>query len=211
MYRRNTAGQNVGFVLVDRQTGMVLAGATVVAYRVVDGGDQEAVTGFVVEKGNGQYNFVTSADDTDGSHVSFLFTAPTAFPVEKTVVTTAADPNDGTRFGLSALPLVAAGETGGLPVVTSGGAVPATLVASALDAVLVAAGIDSARYVDPDGVPVTTINLRQALAVILAGLAGDRSGVGTREVSAAVPNQAARVTAARTSRTVIEATIVVPP
>lgn len=103
MYRKNTAGQHLGFGLVVASTGAALTGATVTAYRVVDGAAQAAATGTVTEKGNGQYDFAPSAADLNGNQVSFLFTASTAVPVEKTVVTTAGNPADANAFGLTYL------------------------------------------------------------------------------------------------------------
>ncbi len=104
MYRKNITGQNLGFVLISASTGAALTGATVTAYRSIDGGTQAAVTGTIAERGNGQYNFAPSAADLNGNQVSFLFTATGAIPAEKTVVTTAADPTDAQRLGLTALP-----------------------------------------------------------------------------------------------------------
>ena len=86
---RNTAGQNLGFGLIDKTSGNGLTGATVTTYRVLDGGTQATATGTVAEKGNGQYNLAMSQADTDGAEISFLFVATGAIPCEKTIVTTA--------------------------------------------------------------------------------------------------------------------------
>lgn len=100
MYRKNTAGQNLGFALVSASTGAALTGATVTVYRVVDGLTQASATGTVSEKGNGQYNLALSQADTNGNQVSFLFVAPGAVPVEKTIVTTAVNPTES-NFGMT--------------------------------------------------------------------------------------------------------------
>lgn len=91
-----------------------------------------------------------------------------------------------------------------IPVVIS----QAELIA-ALEAIIVATGLTE-RFSLPDGTPVTTLNLRQAVAVILAATVGDRTGVGTAEIVAALPGAEARLTATRVSRTLIESTGVVP-
>lgn len=99
MYRKNTAGQHLGFCLVKASDGTALTGASVTARRSIDGAAQASATGSVTELGNGQYDFAPSQADTNGNQVSFLFTASTAVPVEKTIVTTACDPT-AASFGL---------------------------------------------------------------------------------------------------------------
>lgn len=117
MYRKNTAGQSVGFVLVNASTGAAITGATVTVRRALDTGAQASATGTVTELGNGQYRFDLSQADTNGDEGSYLFTATNAVPVEKTLVFTAANPSDGVRFGLTALPNAAAGASGGVYVI----------------------------------------------------------------------------------------------
>src|ERR1051326_1717466 len=109
MYRKNTAGQHLGFGLVKASDGTALAGATVTGYRSIDGGVQAAGTGTVTDLGNGQYDYALSQADTNGNQISFEFAATSAIPREKTIVTTAANPTDAVRFGLTALPSGAVG------------------------------------------------------------------------------------------------------
>ncbi|MFO0955844.1 MAG: hypothetical protein U0800_00060 [Isosphaeraceae bacterium] len=116
MYRRNTPGQTLGFRLVNAATGASLTGASVTAYRSIDGGAQAPADGAIAEKGNGQYVFSPSANDLNGAQISYLFVASGAVPEEKTLLTTAADPTDAQRFGLGALP--AAGTLAVKPAVT---------------------------------------------------------------------------------------------
>lgn len=85
MYWKNTAGQYLGFGLVDANTGGALTGATVSAVRSISGGSQASVTGTVTEKGNGQYSLALSQADTNGDNVSFMFWATDAIPVEKDI------------------------------------------------------------------------------------------------------------------------------
>jgi hypothetical protein len=123
MYRKNVASQNLGFGLVNATTGAALTGATVSAYRSIDGGAQAAVTGTVSELANGQYNLALSQADTNGNNISFLFTATNAIPLTLDIVTTDANPYDAVRFGLSALPNAAAAANGGLATVDASNAV----------------------------------------------------------------------------------------
>jgi hypothetical protein len=90
MLRKNVSGQHLGFCLINATTGAALTGATVTVSRVIDGGTQATATGTVAEKGGCQYDFAPSQADTNGNQISFLFTAPGAIPVEKTIVTVTA-------------------------------------------------------------------------------------------------------------------------
>jgi len=101
MYRKNTATQYIYFGLINSTSGDALTGATVTAYRALDGAAQASATGTTTELGNGQYRFNLSQADTNANNGSYLFTATNAIPVEKTVVFTAADPTDATAFGIS--------------------------------------------------------------------------------------------------------------
>jgi hypothetical protein len=91
MYRKNTGSQYIYFVLVNASSGAALTGATVTAYRALDGGSQASATGTTTELANGQYRFNLSQADTNADYGSYLFTATNAVPVEKTVVFTGAD------------------------------------------------------------------------------------------------------------------------
>lgn len=104
MLRKNVSGQYLYFALIKASDGSALTGASVSGYRDIDGAGQGAVTGTITEPGNGQYQLALSAADTNGNNIGFLFTASTAVPVSIMVVTTAADPTDTTRFGLTSLP-----------------------------------------------------------------------------------------------------------
>lgn len=92
MYRKNVAGQNLAFGLVSATTGAAVTGATVSAFRSIDGGAQASATGSVSEKANGQYNLALSQADTNGNHIGVLLTATGAVPVHFSIVTTADDP-----------------------------------------------------------------------------------------------------------------------
>jgi hypothetical protein len=100
MLRKNTAGQHFCFALVNASTGAALTGATVSAYRSIDGAAQVSATGTVTETANGQYSFAPSQADTNGNQIGFLFIAASAIPLNINIVTTACDPTS-TAFGLS--------------------------------------------------------------------------------------------------------------
>lgn len=104
MYRKNVSGQYLYFGLLNATTGAALTGATVTAKRSIDGGAQASATGTVTEDAGGQYHLALSQADTNGNDIGYLFTATSAIPVNISVVTTAADPTDAARFGLSSLP-----------------------------------------------------------------------------------------------------------
>lgn len=116
MYRKNLIHQWIYFSLVNATTGAALTGATVTAKRSIDGAAQASATGTVTEDAGGQYHLDTTAADTNGNNIGFLFTATNAIPVSIMIVTTAADPTDSVRFGLTALPNAAAGASTGLPL-----------------------------------------------------------------------------------------------
>ena len=118
MFRKNVAGQFVTIAAINASTGAALTGATVSARRCLDG-TFAAVTGTITEDtGTGFYKFAASQADTNGNNCSYFFTATSMIPVSLSMVTTAADPTDAVRFGLTALPNVASGSAGA--VITSG-------------------------------------------------------------------------------------------
>ncbi len=114
MYRKNVAGQYLYFTLVNATSGAALTGATVTAKRGIDGAAQASCTGTVTEDAGGQYHIALSQADTNGNNIGYLFTATNAIPVNISIVTTAADPTDAVRFGLTALPNANAEAAGGL-------------------------------------------------------------------------------------------------
>lgn len=136
MYRKNVAGQHVCFGLVNAATGAALTGASVTAFRSIDGAAQASVTGTVTEQGNGQYSLALSQADTNGNNIAYLFTASNAILVNINIITTAADPTDSVRFGLTALPNAAAAAANGL--LTSGSGANQLLTSTGLVALTTA-------------------------------------------------------------------------
>lgn len=69
----------------------------------------------------------------------------------------------------------------------------------------------SSRLVDADGNQITTLTVGQILAALFVDLLGDRSGVGSRTITAALTGTAdCAVTAERVSQSAIQVTITVP-
>lgn len=104
MYRKNTAGQFVGFQMVLAATGAKGTGLTVAVRRCLDGtfGDGG---GTVTEDGTtGGYKYAMAQADTNANNVSLFFSATGAIPIAINFLTTAADPTDGTAFGLTIFP-----------------------------------------------------------------------------------------------------------
>jgi hypothetical protein len=96
-----------------------MTGATIGSigkFRTIDGASQASMTGTITETANGQYQMALSQADTNGNDVAWLFTYTGAIAVNFNVATTAADPTDSVRFGLTAMPNAAASAVGGLPV-----------------------------------------------------------------------------------------------
>lgn len=119
MYRKNTSGQFLHFGFVNVSTGAALASATITGVRSIDGGSTAYMTStFYEQSPGGLYRVTLSQADTNGNDISYFFTATNAIPVTLNIVTTAADPTDTVRFGLTALPNVASGSAGA--IITSG-------------------------------------------------------------------------------------------
>ncbi len=119
MLRKNVASQVLTFDGVNATTGAALVGASVTTLVALDG-TQSASAGTLTELGGGQYKYVPSQGETNGTSVGFSFTATNMVPVSLHCFTLAADPTDAVRFGLSALPNAAANAAGGLPVSSAG-------------------------------------------------------------------------------------------
>jgi hypothetical protein len=128
MYRKNTESQSIYFAMINASTGAALTGATVTARRALDATAQATATGTVTELGNGQYRFNLSQADTNANYGSYLFTATSAVPVEKTVVFTAVDPTNSDTFGIGKLSLITSGNVTYTSPVSPSGAIKGTIV-----------------------------------------------------------------------------------
>src|SRR5260221_6111673 len=108
MYRKNVAGQFVHFQGVDATTGGIKSGVIWTMRRCIDG-TFAAGGGTVTEDGTtGWYKCALAQADTNGNNIGFNFTGTGAIPQTVNIITTAADPTDVVRFGLTALPNAAA-------------------------------------------------------------------------------------------------------
>jgi hypothetical protein len=120
MYRKNVASQFFCFQGVDSATGGIKTGVSWTVRRCIDG-TFAAAGGTASEDGStGWYKFAMSQADTNGNDISFNFTGTGAVPQTVNILTTAADPSDTVRFGLTALPAVASGSAGAIPTVGTG-------------------------------------------------------------------------------------------
>lgn len=114
MLRKNVAGQILCFAGINATTGAALTGATFSVRRAIDGTFAAGGGTITEDTGLGFYKCALSQADTNGNDLAFFFTATNAIPVCINVLTTAADPSDTVRFGLTALPNAAAEASGGL-------------------------------------------------------------------------------------------------
>lgn len=123
MLRKNTASQFLHFAGVNATTGAALTGATFSYRRCIDGTFAAGGGTITEDTGTGFYKVALAQADTNGNDLAFFFTATNAVPVCVNALTTAADPSDTVRFGLTALPNAAAAASGGLPTVDASNAV----------------------------------------------------------------------------------------
>ncbi len=111
--RKNVASQVLTFNLVNATTGAALTSASVTTKVALDG-TQSGGAGTVTELGTGQYKYVPTQGETNGTTAGFSFTATNAVPVNLHCFITALDPTDAVRGGMTALPNAAAEAAGGL-------------------------------------------------------------------------------------------------
>jgi hypothetical protein len=120
MLRKNVAGQFLHVAAVNATTGAALTGATISIRRCLDGTFAAGGATITEDTGLGFYKVALTQADTNGNDIGYFFTATNMIPICLNVVTTAADPTDGVRLGLTALPNAAAGAAGGLVVIGTG-------------------------------------------------------------------------------------------
>jgi len=114
MFRKNVATQFIHFQGVDSSTGGIKSGVSWTIRRCIDG-TFAAGGGTVTEDGTtGWYKYAMSQADTNGNNIGFNFTGTGAVPQTVNIVTTAADPTDSVRLGLTGLANAVPGASGGL-------------------------------------------------------------------------------------------------
>jgi len=87
MFLKNTASQFLYFTMISSADGSALTSAAG-GYRTIDGGSQNAVTGSLSHKGNGQWELALSQADINGDNIGFLFTHATGVNVSMHINTT---------------------------------------------------------------------------------------------------------------------------
>lgn len=120
MFRKNTSGQFVYFQGVDATSGGIKSGVTWTMRRCIDGTFAAGGATVTEDSTNGWYKAALTQADTNGNNIGYNFTGTGAVPVTINIITTAADPTDGVRLGLTALPNAAAQAAGGLYTQGSG-------------------------------------------------------------------------------------------
>lgn len=114
MYRKNVAGQFVCFQMLLTASGAVATGLSPAVRRCIDGTFAAGGGTSTEDTGTGSYKYAMSQADTNGNNISLIFTATGAMPVCVNIVTTAADPTDSVRLGLTGLANAVPGAAGGL-------------------------------------------------------------------------------------------------
>jgi hypothetical protein len=114
MLRKFVSGQFVHIAGVNVSTGAIVSGATWTMRRCLDGTFGAGGATITEDGTTGFYKVALAQADTNGNDIGYFFTATNCVPVTLNVITTAADPTDTVRFGLTALPNAAAEAVGGL-------------------------------------------------------------------------------------------------
>jgi hypothetical protein len=87
--KRNTAMNGFSFPMYNATTGVLQTGLTVAAVNTIDGGSIRSCSNSVTEIGSGLYSLNLSTTDTDGTVITFIFTATGAGSTVITVITQA--------------------------------------------------------------------------------------------------------------------------
>lgn len=201
MYRKNTAGQFLCVQMILTATGAVGTGLTPAARRCLDGTFAAGGGTYTEDGTTGSYKYAMAQADTNGNDCSIITTATGCIPVCVNFVTTAGDPTDAVRFGLTALPNAAANAAGGLPISSAGAldldemnadieaieakttnlpAAPASttnITAAALGATERTA-IADAMLDEANGIE-TSWTVRKVMRVLFSALGGQASGMAT--------------------------------
>lgn len=187
MLRKNVAGQFIYIQGVDATTGGIKSGVTWTMRRCLDG-TFAAGGATITEDGTaGWYKIALAQADTNGNDIGYNFTGTGAIPVTVNVITTAADPTDGVRFGLTAIPNVAQGNAGQLPTADSSGRVTVITNSDKTGYALTAA-YDAAKTAAQAGNQMDLVNAPNATALAAAAdaLLNRDMSVGTDSGSSTV-------------------------
>lgn len=126
--KKNSITKKIPFLICDSldkttgKTGLIPLGLTVTISK--NCGAFEAPEGTIVEVGNGVYGLIPTANDTGTLGALILHAeAPGAQTIERELEIVAYDPDDTVRLGLTAIPNVAIGSAGSLPIADANGRV----------------------------------------------------------------------------------------
>lgn len=173
MYRKNTAGQFICVQLILTATGAPATGLAPAARSCIDGTFAAGGGTYTEDGTTGSYKYAMSQGDTNGNDISIITSATGAIPVCVNFVTTAANPTDTVRFGLTALPNAAANAAGGLPI-SSAGALD--LDEMNADVELIQTSTSSLTYTVANQVDVNVLDWKSATAPAMTGDAFARLG-----------------------------------
>jgi hypothetical protein len=84
---KNRAVTGFTFMMLDKKGEGVVENGTLNGYVTIDGGDQTAIEGDIIHKGNGEWAVNLTADETNGDTIGLTFTHPDAFNVHFTIST----------------------------------------------------------------------------------------------------------------------------
>lgn len=174
--QKNVASQVLTFDLVNATTGAALTGATVVTKTALDG-TQSAGAGTVTELGTGQYKYVPTQAETNGTSVGFSFTATNAVPVNLHCFTMGYAPT------LANVPANATQFAGQTITAAAGVSVPSALasptnITSASGVALSSAGVAAIWAYVVEG----TYTAAQFLRLIVSSAVAKLSGAATASV-----------------------------
>lgn len=120
--RKNIANQHFYVKLTDVADGSaVTSGSPTVTVDKDGAGSPGAIAGSIAHVSGGMWLVNPAQADTNADFLGFTVALSGAITVVANFVTTAANPHDAVRGGLSALPAAAADGAGGLPISDAGG------------------------------------------------------------------------------------------
>jgi hypothetical protein len=186
MFRKNVASQFIHVQGIDASTGGIKSGVSWTVRRCIDG-TFAAATGTATEDGTtGWYKFALSQADTNGNNIGFNFTGTGAVPQTVNIVTTAADPTDSVRLGLTALPNAAAEAAGGLYTRGTGAGQIGQTTNGTIDVAVTRWGGNAVAATSVNGVPIVDVKYFLGTAITEGG-AGRVAGAVTKFFDKASP------------------------
>lgn len=190
---KNTAGQKIGAQMVSATDGSAFTGAVTVNV-TGDAGTQatgSVGSGACVHEGNGLHTYAPAQAETNYDHIAFTFVGTGAVPASVQVFPVAGDPF--TRLGAPAGASVSADvaamklQTAAIETDTQDiqSRLPAALIGGRIDATVDATGMEAGAIdaILDETIGDGTTTFRQALRVLVAGMAGKLSGAATTTIT----------------------------